>query len=142
MDFSFLSPDNCVLNAGASNGDIQLVQTTLGITIPNALVSFLKFSDGAVISERAILFSCQSSEESLVTYNSKKTVTEFFRFGRFSADEFGYKRNDLSQADPPIYVLDHETNEYVLEANNLLEFLSKYNDYKPKKKKWYSFLFS
>ena len=142
MDFSFLSNGKNVLRSGATNDCIQLVQTTLGVTIPNALVNFLKFSDGAVISERAILFSCQGSEESLVTYNNKETVTEFFRLGRFTSDEFGYKREDLSQVDPPIYVLDHETNEYVLEANNLIEFLIKYNNYKTKKKKWYSFLFS
>ena len=142
MDFSFLSNDNNVLKSGATDDCIQFVHSALGVTMPQALTNFLKFSDGAILSERVILFSCQGAEESLVAYNNKETVTEFLRFGRFSADEFGYKREDLSQDDPPVYVLDHETNEYVLEANNLIEFMTKYNNYKPKKKKWYSFLFS
>jgi len=142
MNFSFLSIDSNVLHKGASCDDLQVVQKTLKITLPEAITEFLQFTDGAIIAERAIFFSCRGDEESLVAYNNDETVTTFFRFGRFSSDEFGYKAEDLQQKNPPIYVLDHETNELVLEANNLLQLLEKYNNYAPKKKKWYSFLFS
>ncbi len=62
--------------------------------------------------------------------------------GRFSSDEFGYLHDDLANEDPAIFVLDHETEEFHKEAENIAEFLKKYNDFVPPKKKWYSFLFS
>jgi len=142
MDFSFLNNEKNVLNAGASQAEIKNVQTTLNISFPQTLFEFLMFADGGVVSDRVILFSCKNdAEETLLNYNNSTTVSDFLRIGRFSSDEFGYKREDISGENPPIYVIDHETNEFVKEADSLLDFLKKYNNFKPKKKKWYSFLF-
>lgn len=143
MDFSFLKNEKNVLTTGASPADIECVQNNLNISLPKVLIDFLMFSDGAIISERAILFSCQnSSKETLLNYNNSETVSDFLRIGRFSSDEFGYKREDISAENPPLYILDHETNEFVKASESLADFLKKYNDFQPRKKKWYSFLFS
>ena len=145
MTFDFLKNEKNKLNSETSSDLVQQVETNLGITLPHALKAFLSFSDGAVISGIAIFFSAKpdlQNHEDLLSYNNKDTVHDFLRIGRFSADEFGYMSNELTKDDPPIFVLDHETGEFHKEADNMHEFLVKYNEYVPPKKKWYSFLFS
>lgn len=145
MNFDFLRNEKNKLSAGASSESVQHVEKSLGISLPRAIKEFLSFSDGALIAEKAIFFSAKpdpQNHEDLLSFNNKDTVQQFFRIGRFSSDEFGYLHDDLANEDPAIFVLDHETEEFHKEAENIAEFLKKYNDFVPPKKKWYSFLFS
>lgn len=145
MKFDFLKNEKNTLSAGASSESLQQVEKSLDISLPRALREFLSFSDGALIGENVIFFSAKTdsqNHEDLLSFNNKDTVQQFFRIGRFSADEFGYRHDDLQNEDPAIFVLDHETEEFHKEAENIAEFLKKYNDFVPPKKKWYSFLFS
>ena len=146
MQFDFLKNEKNTLFAGASSDSLKQVEKTLGISLPHALRDFLTFSDGALIAENVILFSAKpdpQNHEDLLSFNNKDTVQQFFRIGRFSSDEFGYLHDSLTNEDPAIFVLDHETEEFHKEAENISEFLEKYNNYvPPKKKPWYSFLFS
>ena len=144
MNFDFLKNEKNKLLAGASSESIQQVEKSLGISLPRAIRDFLSFSDGALIAENVIFFSAKSdtqNHEDLLSFNNEDTVQQFFRIGRFSSDEFGYLHDDLANEDPAIFVLDHETEEFHKEAENMVEFLKKYNDFVPPKKKWYSFLF-
>lgn len=143
MNFDFIDRKKSKLNGGASPESILKVEKKLGISLPRAIREFLRFSDGALIDKRAIFFSAKDdlqTHEDLLSFNNSETVKEFLRIGRFSEDEFGYRCEDLQDDDPAVYVLDHETEEFHKEADNLVEFLKKYNDYEPPKKKWWSFL--
>lgn len=146
MDFNFLKTNNNTLVAGSPQASISELQSTLGIKFPTAFIAFLRFSDGCIINERIILFSCGqgvNSSENILNFNNPDSVKNFLRIGRFSEDEFGYKSSTLGNADPAIYIIDHETNETKMLASNLIEFLEKYTkEQSTQKKKWYSFLFS
>ena len=145
MNFDFLKTEKNKLFAGASPESIQQVEKSLDVSLPCAIKEFLTFSDGALIADNVIFFSTKpdpQNHEDLLSFNNKDTVQRFCRIGRFSSDEFGYLHDDLANEDPAIFVLDHETEEFHKEAENIVEFLKKYNDFVPPKKKWYSFLFS
>ena len=144
MQYDFLKNEKNTLSDGASSEAIHNSEIILGISLPRAIKEFLSFSDGALIANKVILFSIKDdlqNHEDILSFNNSETVQQFFRIGRFSADEFGYLHDDLVNEDPVVYVLDHETGEYRKEADNLLNLLRRYNDYEPSKKRWYSFLF-
>jgi len=146
MDFTFLKTKNNTLVTGVTKELLDETQQALKIKIPETLSAFLRFSDGCIINGRVIFFSCGQgveASERILNFNSPDSVKLFLRIGRFSEDEFGYKNSDLEDTDPAVYVLDHETDEVEKLASNLMEFLEKYSqEQPPKKKKWYSFLFS
>ncbi len=141
MRYDFLKNDDNRLNEGASEDLLRHVETTLGVPLPRAWKEFLAFSNGAVLSNEIRLFPTRcdpeedNPEEDLISANQDQNELLYLKeeviiIGRyFDNDLFCYRREDTGKDDPPIYLFDHEEVELEKDAENVMEFLNRYNGF-------------
>ena len=144
MDFNVLKKTADTILPGASEEDISLFEREFGKSFPADYQELLKFSDGCMLKEPTfvIFFSCGKGfheKETLSFANSLLGDVGMFFIGRFAGEMFGYLKNSDDQR---IYSYFEETGEKTLIAENINDFVQQYLVAPPKKKKWYSFLFS
>lgn len=144
MTYDFLKKDDNKLNEGVSEDLLRHVESTLGVPVPRAWKDFLRFSNGAVLSDEIRLFPARREptpckpedddpEEDLISANLDPDELQdldekVLIIGRYcDSDLFCYLWADAGKDDPPIYFFNHEECELEKDSDNALDFLRKYN---------------
>ena len=144
MTYDFLKKDDNKLNEGVSEDLLRHVESTLGVPVPRAWKDFLRFSNGAVLSDEIRLFPARREptpckpedddpEEDLISANLDPDELQdldekVLIVGRYcDSDLFCYLQADAGKDDPPVYFFNSEECELEKDSDNALGFLRKYN---------------
>jgi hypothetical protein len=142
MTYDFLRNGDNKLNEGVSEDLLRHVESALGVPVPRAWQDFLRFSNGAVLSDEIRLFPARRDpapdapeddepEEDLISANLDPDELhgldeKVLVIGRYcDSDLFCYLRADAGKDDPPIYFFNHEECELEKDSENALDFLRK-----------------